>query len=248
MERVAFIVDATGERIDCLLNPETFEVKRLAGIRASAAGGDRLVGRGRADDPVRFTGGGRTELLLDMVFDVELVESAGAPTDVRQLTARLWNLAENSAQERGAVRPPLVRLVWGKSWNVPGVVSAIAERFDAFSATGAPGRSWMRLKLLRVDEAEDGAARSFDEELAHAAVAAPDAERPAAVQAVGGGPAVGGAEGDDGGSGVRIDLLAAEALGSPMRWRELAEANGVDDPLNVPAGSVLAVPSPGSPA
>ncbi|GAA2396125.1 hypothetical protein [Dactylosporangium salmoneum] len=240
MERVAFIVDATGERIDCLLNPETFEVTRLAGIRASAAGGDRLVGRGRADDPVRFTGGGRTELLLDMVFDVELVESAGAPQDVRQLTARLWNLAENSAQERGAVRPPLVRLVWGKSWNVPGVVSAIAERFDAFSATGAPGRSWMRLKLLRVDEPEDGAARSFDEELAHSAIAAPDADRPAAVQAVGG-----GAGGPDGRTGVRIDLLAAEALGSPMRWRELADHNGVADPLDVQPGSVLGVPASG---
>ncbi|GAB3853485.1 hypothetical protein [Dactylosporangium cerinum] len=48
MERVAFIVDATGERIDCLLNPETFDVKRLAGIRASDTG----------DDAVRFTGGG----------------------------------------------------------------------------------------------------------------------------------------------------------------------------------------------
>ena len=242
MERVAFIVDDTGERIDCLLNPETFEVRRLAGIRASAAGGERLVGRGRADDPVRFTGGGRTELLLDMVFDVELVESGNAPQDVRQLTARLWNLAENSAQDRGAVRPPLVRLVWGKSWNVPGVVSAIAERFDAFNATGAPGRSWMRLKLLRVDEPDDGAARSFEEELASTATAKPDAERPAAVQAVGGGQAAGS-------SGVRIDLLAAEALGSPMHWRELAAHNGVDNPLDVPAGGVLAVPSSaGSPA
>ncbi|WP_432826877.1 hypothetical protein [Dactylosporangium sp. CA-092794] len=240
MERVAFIVDATGERIDCLLNPETFEVQRLAGIRTPAAGGDRLVGRGRADDPVRFTGGGRTELVLDMVFDVALVESGPAPQDVRELTGRLWSLAENSAEERGAARPPLVRLVWGKSWNVPGVVSAIAERFDAFNATGAPGRSWLRLKLLRVDEPGDGAARSYDEELARSATAAPAAGRPAAVQAVGGG---GGER-----SGVRIDLLAAEALGSPMRWRELAAHNGVADPLDVTAGSVLAVPPPGSPA
>jgi hypothetical protein len=191
---------------------------------------------------VHFTGGGRTELLLDMVFDVELVESGGAPQDVRQLTARLWNLAENTAQELGAVRPPLVRLVWGKSWNVPGVVAAIAERFDAFSATGAPGRSWMRLKLLRVDESEGATARSFDEELDRSAVAAPAAGRPAAVQAVGDGAASGGGPG--GGSGVRIDLLAAEALGSPMRWRELAAHNGVADPLGVPAGSVLAVPKP----
>src|SRR5258706_5764591 len=160
MERVAFIIDATGERIDCLLNPETFEVKRLAGVRTPAAGAEPLIGRDRRDTPVQFTGGGRTELLLDMVFDVGLVESAKAPQDVRQLTARLWNVAENSALELGSGRPPLVRLVWGKSWNVPCVVSAIAERFDAFSAAGAPGRSWIRLKLLRVGEPDTATARS----------------------------------------------------------------------------------------
>ena len=37
MERVAFIVDATGERIDCLLNPETLAVRRQAGVRPRAA-------------------------------------------------------------------------------------------------------------------------------------------------------------------------------------------------------------------
>ncbi|MFI5915168.1 hypothetical protein [Dactylosporangium sp. NPDC051541] len=243
MERVAFIVDDTGERIDCLLNPETFEVRRLAGVRTPAAGAEAIVGRGQGDDPVRFTGGGRTELLLDMVFDVGLVEAAGAPQDVRVLTARLWNLAENTAHELGAGRPPLIRLVWGKAWNVPCVVSAIAERFDAFNSGGAPGRSWIRLKLLRVGEPAGASACSFDEELTRTATAAGDGDRPAAVEAIGGGGPVPGQPGT-----ARIDLLAADALGSPMRWRELAAHNGVDDPLAVPAGTVLAVPSPGLPS
>jgi hypothetical protein len=240
MERVAFIVDATGERIDCLLNPETFEVKRLAGVRTPAAGAEPLVGRGQADDPVRFTGGGRTELLLGMVFVVGLIGTAGAPQDVRALTARLWNLAENSAQELGSGRPPLIRLVWGKAWNVPCVVSAIAERFDAFNAGGAPGRSWIRLKLLRVGEPATATACSYDEELARSATATVEDERPAAVEAIGDGGTPDGEPGT-----ARIDLLATEALGSPMRWRELAAHNGIDDPLAVAAGSVLAVPSAG---
>ncbi|MEV4510719.1 hypothetical protein AB0K00_17325 [Dactylosporangium sp. NPDC049525] len=239
MERVAFVVDDTGERIDCLLNPETFEVKRLAGIRAPLAGDERLVGRGRTDDPVRFTGGGRTELLLDMVFDVALVESRSAPQDVRELTAKLWNLAENSAEEFGAVRPPLIRLVWGRSWNVPGVIAAIAERFDAFGSTGAPGRSWMRLKLVRVDEPKHTGAGDFDEELARTGAGAAPVTAPAAVQALGDGTTA------EGSAGARMDLLAAESLGSPMRWRELAEHNGVDDPFAVAPGRVLSVPAQG---
>ena len=171
-----------------------------------------------------------------MVFDVALVESRTAPHDVRDLTARLWNLAENSAQQLGSARPPLVRLVWGKSWNVPGVIAAIAERFDAFGATGAPGRSWMRLKLVRVNEPQHTTARDFDEEL-RATETASSTVAPAAVQALGDGtPGAGG-------TGVRIDLLAVDALGSPMRWRELAESNGVDNPFDVTPGSVLAVPT-----
>ncbi|MFE7873725.1 hypothetical protein ACFUYE_25670, partial [Micromonospora humida] len=45
-------------------------------------------------------------------------------------------------------------------------------------------------------------------------------------------------------SGVRFDLLAHDALGSPLRWRLLAEHNRITDPFAVPAGTALAVPPP----
>jgi hypothetical protein len=232
MERVAFLVDGTGERIDCLLNPESFEVRRLAGVRPRTALSGQLISGGLADDPLRFTGGGRTEVTLDLLFDVDFVEGATRPADVRALTSRLWMLAENSTEDRGAVRPPLVRLVWGKSWNVPGVIVAVAERFDAFDATGAPRRSWLRLKLVRVADPASSASPDFEDELVDR-----DGPRTAsAVQAVGDGTA------DPDYSGVRFDLLADEALGSPLDWRALADYNGVANPLDVAPGTVLAVP------
>ena len=77
MERIAFLVDATGERIDCLVNPETLVVRRLAGVRPAALPG-AVVGGG-VDDTLLFTGGGRTELVLDLLFDVDLVEPAHRP-------------------------------------------------------------------------------------------------------------------------------------------------------------------------
>ena len=127
MERVAFLVDESGTRVDCLLNPETVQVTRLAGVRPRGGPDGPLTGAGLADDPLVFTGGGRTELVLDLLFDVDFVESPARPEDVRALTRPLWMLAENSAVEHGWLRPPLVRLVWGKTWNVPGVITAIAE-------------------------------------------------------------------------------------------------------------------------
>ncbi|MEV6814043.1 hypothetical protein [Micromonospora sp. NPDC051296] len=234
MERVAFLIDATGERVDCLLNPETVQVTRLAGVRPRGSAGTQLTGTGLADDPLVFTGGGRTELVLDLLFDTDFAEGQVRPADVRALTRPLWMLAENSAVEHGWVRPPLVRLVWGKTWNVPGVIIAVAERFDAFTATGSPRRSWLRLKLVRVAEDTDRAREGFAEELA---VAQTPAVAPGtAVVAAGDGTATTDT------SGVRFDLLAHDALGSPLRWRLLAEHNRITDPLAVPAGTALAVP------
>jgi hypothetical protein len=243
MERVAFLVDGTGERIDCLLNPETFEVRRLAGVRPRSTTGGQLVGAGQADDPLQFTGGGRTELLLDLLFDVALVEARRQPVDVRALTGRLWALAENSAQERGAGRPPLVRLVWGKTWNVPGVIVAVSERFDAITDTGVPQRSWLRLKLVRVVESAAAVPATFEDALVAApgTGSAPGAGRPEAV------PAVGDGRAEPGYSGVRVDLLAAEGLDDPLDWRRLADHNQLANPLDIPAGTVLTVPPPADP-
>jgi len=39
--------------------------------------------------------------------------------------------------------------------------------------------------------------------------------------------------------------IAAAVLGDPARWREVADANGIDDPLNIPPGITLQVPQGG---
>ncbi|MFP4514199.1 MAG: hypothetical protein ACLFRV_14740, partial [Acidimicrobiales bacterium] len=92
MERVAFLVEDTSERIDCLLNPESLEVSRLAGLRARGVPAGRVTGAGLADDPLHLTGGGRTEMALDLLFDTELEPAPGDPIDVRAHTRRLWQL------------------------------------------------------------------------------------------------------------------------------------------------------------
>src|SRR5579883_3167001 len=149
MERVTFIVEKTRQRLDCMLNPDSLVVDRLAGIRSRRLGGNLVTGSGLSDDPLLYTGGGRTELRMDLLFDLSLLPGPNAAIeDVRTLTAPLWNLAENSDDE-GYGRPPLVRFVWGKSWNVLGIVGAVSERLEYFDAQGNPRRSWLRLKLIR---------------------------------------------------------------------------------------------------
>lgn len=239
MERVTFLIERTGDRISCLLNPESLEARRTAGLarRRTATGG--LLGNPRSDDPLIATGGGITEYDIQLLFDVEIAnegrsppppqpimpalptpsdmpalpegpagetvpespvdpgtvdpaplpdpapevalageavdepasgdetalppifppqpEAPGLVADVRELTQPLWALAETAEPVDGALVQPRVRFIWGKSWNVPGVVLAVAERLECFDIDGVPRRSWLSMRLRRVEDDPEGA-------------------------------------------------------------------------------------------
>ncbi len=248
MERVAFLIEATGERLSCMLNPSSVLVRRTAGLRARQSLASSATGAGLADDPLLCTGGGSTELLLELLFDVSIGGSTVHSEDVRDLTRPLWDLAENAALVDGELRPPRVLMVWGKRWSFAGVVAAVAERLEHFTKDGAPRRSWLSMRLLRVDaspspedapitapellpdlapgDGEDGPGEVLD---VHEVLGegreegeAPEGERP---------------------PGERLDEIAARYLGDPAAWRLIASANGLEDPLRVPGGTVLQIPS-----
>lgn len=42
--------------------------------------------------------------------------------------------------------------------------------------------------------------------------------------------------------GQTLSGLSANYLGDPGKWRQIAEANNIDDPLNVPSGTPLSIP------
>ncbi|WP_428269382.1 hypothetical protein [Haliangium sp.] len=148
---IAFLIEHTHQRLRCLLNPESLVVRRAAGIEPRRLPAGAIAGDELSDAPLLYTGGGRTELELDLLFDVSLADQPVADGDVRSLTRPLWQLTENHPWVHG--RPPTVRLIWGKSWNLPGVVVAIAENLEHFTTGGVPRRSWLRMRLVRVPQA-----------------------------------------------------------------------------------------------
>ena len=234
MERAAFLIEATGERITCLLNPEHVVVRRLTGLRPRYTASGQLTGRYLSDDPLLYTGGGRTEILMNLLFDISLVGSSVVSDDVRGLTQSLWNLAENQGQRSQApyyAQPPQVRFVWGKVWNIPGVIAAVSERLEYFNASGVPQRSWLRMRLLRTDE-------NTPEESTNTGSRAVDVvvpilnSRDALVHEVL------GTEDDS----ERLDEIAQRYYGDPSLWRAIAQANGLLSPLNLTAGTLLRIP------
>ncbi|HEX9018921.1 MAG TPA: hypothetical protein VF806_07025 [Anaerolineaceae bacterium] len=247
MERVTFLVEETSQRLGCLLNPETLVMRRAAGIQPRRTAGGKLTGAGLRDDPLLYTGGGHTELEMDLLFDIELAGSSITTEDVRDLTGPLWELAENAGSDGAYHRPPLVRFIWGKSWNIPGIISAVAERLEYFTPDGVPQRSWMRMRLVRINEpaAEEAPpapalpAVEVTSPLDRVTEPASSVETEAQPTA---GYEVSGAEGEGPESSARLDLIANEIFHDPSAWRLIAAYNDIADPTNIPNGTILRIP------
>ncbi len=243
MERVAFLLEPGGERIRALLNPETLVMRRVSGLRPRRALAGATTGGGPVDDPLLFTGGGSTELLLELLFDVALVGSTVQTEDVRDLTQPLWRLAENSVEEGGFGRPPRLRIVWGKWLNEPCMVASLAERLEHFTSSGAPRRSWLRMRLVRVED--DAASPAAAPPVPTSGLSAEEMaeqlppESFEAHEVLG----AGGQPGQPPQTGQRLDEIAQQFYGDPSLWRLVAGLNGIADPMQVPTGTVLRLPS-----
>jgi hypothetical protein len=133
--------------------------------------------------------------------------------------------------------------VWGKSWNIPGVVAAVAERLEFFTTGGAPRRSWLRMRFLRTQMSTVDLAATRATAMPMSAVL--DSST----------PPVGPAAGDrivevagsvderapEGGAAPRLDAIAQRYLGHPSWWRLIALVNDVADPLRTSV-RVLRIP------
>lgn len=240
MESVTFIVGDTGERISCQLNPERLVQRRTAGLRRPVAGSGPVTGPHVSDDLLLHTGGGRTELDLELLFDIETPSTAqAAPGDVRDLTRPLWQLAENPTEANQPVRA--VRFCWGL-WNVLCVVAAVAERLERFSASGTPTRSWLSLRLVRIPDPTPPPVQAPDDAPTPAAQVAAALVAPSLDVHVPSDPGV-DASGQVAG-GERLDEIAARYYGAPWLWRVIAAANGLYDSVFAPPGQALTIPEP----
>jgi hypothetical protein len=242
MERLTFIPTGTHQQISCLLNPEHLVQTRVAGLRRPRSGSGPVSGARLSDEPVLHTGGGRTVIDLELLFDLGLAPDSPQITDVRQLTRPLWDLTENRLSGPDAGTTPSVRAVWGKDAGLVAVVEAIAERLEAFDSAGAPHRSWIRLRLRRIPDPTpppiepDAVTVPVPEEVTAMAT---DAEPGGTHTALSGGV-------DDAGvlqPAERLDQLAARYYdGRPWLWRLIAAANDLDDAPWAPAGHNLIIP------
>src|SRR5262249_19110937 len=111
-------------------------------------------------------------------------------------------------------------------------VVEVAERLEAFAASGAPRRSLMSMRFVRVREQDDLPAPAPS--LSPAELAAVEQGRAGTAQAAGGPVTI-----NEPTVPRRGDITAFRAYGSETLWRLVLAANAVDNPFDDLTGRPL---------
>ena len=174
--------------------------------------------RGANVPALEFTGGEPATVSLKLFFDTN-----DTGEDVRaKYTNALWDLAMvNTAKldpktQKG--RPPRCMFSWGSAWSFEAVVTSINTNFTLFKEDGTPTRATVDLSLKQAKDPGRFPAQN---------------------------PTSGGIAGHKQRvvqQSETLDYIAAEEYGSSKYWREIAEANGIDDPMRSRAGMILTLP------
>ncbi|MEN6479567.1 MAG: peptidoglycan-binding protein [Anaerolineales bacterium] len=172
--------------------------------------------KGRNIPRVRFRQGGAQSLALKLLFD-----TFAEASDVRNLTSGLWRMMmidEDQADSRtGKGEPPHCIFRWGK-FEFEAVITQMTEKMTLFLRDGTPVRSEVDISFQQVIDEEEHAPTNPTS-------GGGAAYRTHLVLA-----------------GDRLDLLAFDAYGDATKWRLLAEANQITDPLHLRSGQVLLIP------
>jgi hypothetical protein len=134
--------------------------------------------------------------------------------DVKKITNRIVLLTEINAKTHA---PPRLLVIW-KSLSFACVLESVTQRFDYFKSDGTPLRAHLSVTLKGFDRVEDLVKNN------------PSQSADRAKQRV-------MKEGDT------LQSIAAQVYDDPRKWRPIAEANNIDNPLTIQAGKGLLIPA-----
>jgi hypothetical protein len=219
----AVIINAeTGAAFPVMYNPD--ELKLEQGNTYAEVGIPGLDA-----SPVQYIRGKARVLTMELLFDT--LESG---VDVREHTTPIARLLDKQPQTQA---PPVLVFSFGRV-QFRGVLVDASQRFTMFRRDGTPVRSTLSVRMQEYVEVDVEVRQGLflGSPTLSAAVNA-------AVSATGGGPGAPAAHVTV--VGDTLSGLAAAYLGDAGRWRELAQANGIQDPLNLRPGMTLAIPGSG---
>ena len=208
-------IEGGTETIECLFNPAELTISKSNQWQGGEA-------KGKNAPELRFQAGQSATLTLSLTFDTT---KDGKP--VTQYTDKLLGLMKvnpnlaGADRSRNSARPPWVEFHWGSLYSFKAIVERLQIKFTYFASTGMPLRAKADLSLKQWMDEEQLPLQN------------PTSSTPSlhtVHQLL---------------PGETLDRVAAAHYGDPARWRLIAQANNIVDPLRLPVGATLAIPEPG---
>lgn len=208
----AYITTELNDRIDCLFNPAELTITKSNRWNPAQAPGK--------DAPnLEFQQGDSGTLAMNLTLDTTATgDAVTVHTDKLLKLMKVDTALPGADASTNSGRPPWCTFHWGDMHSFKAVVESLRLAFTYFSSEGVPLRATADLSLKQYeDEASWGPMNPTS-----------ITPNPHTVHRVH--------------RGETLDRIAAGHYGRSDRWRLIAEANGVVDPLLLAPGTVLALP------
>ncbi|MEV6279189.1 hypothetical protein [Nocardia sp. NPDC051832] len=221
LARASIVNTTTGATVTVMYNPEEVKVEQgntfaevgIPGLNAS---------------PIQYVRGKNRTLSMELFFD-----SYESGQDVRVHTAPIVALLDKQPETQAP--PVLIFAMGGLAFRC--VLVEAGQRFTMFRRDGTPVRSFLSIRLQEFVSVTIDVQRGlfFGSPTVSAAAGAAVELATAVVR--------GEAAVHITVEGETLSGIAAAMLGDPARWREIADANDIDDPLGLPGGTRLLIPA-----
>lgn len=178
-----------------------------------------VIPRRKSDSPVlNFAGGKTSQLKMTLYFNTFHIKSSGLDVfqeekDVSEQVKKIAELCKINGETHG---PPKIQFVWG-SLNFEGVVHNVTSTYTMFAKSGKPVRAKVDLTFFGLPVFDNTRRSPFE---------SPDRTKIRILS-----------------EDESLWNMAWKEYGDVGKWRHIAEANGIMDPLEIPVGTVLKVPA-----
>jgi Contractile injection system tube protein/LysM domain len=213
--------------VDVMYNPEELKVEQGNNFAEIAI-------PGLDSAPVQYVRGKARTLSMELFFD-----TTSDGSDVRIYTVRIVKMLDKRPDTQA---PPILIFTMGTIAYRCVLVDA-AQRFTMFLNDGTPVRSFLSVRLQEYVSLSGPAISDPFTDLGSGTLVATTVNFGRTDPFVAPAATVGAATVHVSIDGETLQGLAASLLGDPARWRDIAAANGIVDPLNVQPGTVLVIPA-----
>jgi hypothetical protein len=218
----AWVQIESGPKVTAWFNPKEYTLARTNKWEVKAVPGAPLPN-------AQFGGSEPHSIDIELLFD----DSDAHDGDVRKITNYLLDMMEVDAKfgsgEKNNARPPTVEFGWGPVIWPKAICKTVSIQYTLFKPDGTPIRAVAKLNLTQVGKATAKSTGGRTQRTN------PPPQNPTTI-------AIGGIRSYTVRDGDSLQSIAYAAYGDPTRWRLIADANGIDDPIRLRRGSVLAIP------